>query len=102
MQEYKYTALTGKGEEVTGIIEAADKNEAIQILRDRKLFPTTIRLPSEKEPTRENNEDRYARILDVLANKPKNRNLLTRFKLCIARKILSRRMQTDEPSEKDK
>ena len=51
---YEYKALNVVGDEVSGIVEADDTNEAVSKIRDKQLFPTKVK-------TRE-------RMVDVLEN----------------------------------
>ncbi len=50
MPQYAYTALDRKGKEQSGKITAADENIATQELKNKGLFPTSIKPALEKEP----------------------------------------------------
>lgn len=50
MPQYAYTALDRKGREQSGKITAADENIASQELKNKGLFPTSIKPALEKEP----------------------------------------------------
>ncbi|MBQ9344648.1 MAG: type II secretion system F family protein [Kiritimatiellae bacterium] len=42
MAHFKFTALDAKGKEVSGEIDAADKNQALDHIKARQLFPTKV------------------------------------------------------------
>lgn len=96
MLEYKYSALTTKGAEVKGTVEAADKMGAIGAVRELGLFPMKVRNLCGQEPTNEpviNEEEIVQRYIDAL---PKSNNPITLLKNYIRRRILLGSLKKDK------
>ena len=101
MPEYKYNALTAKGEEVKGMVEAADKMAAIHAIREQGLFPTKVRNMNGQEPQHEpvmNEEEVVQRYIDAL---PKSNNPITLLKNYFRRRILLGSLKKDKRDRVD-
>ena len=96
MPEYKYSALTAKGEEVKGTVEAVDKMGAIHAVREQGLFPTKVRNINGQEPQNEpvvNEKEVVQRYINAL---PKSNNPITMLKNYIRRKMLLGSLKKDK------
>ena len=96
MPEYKYTALTAKGYETKGTINALNKAEAISNLKREGLFPTKIQSASRPKDDSISSKDKNELIQKYLETQPTSFNPLTIFKNYIRRKILLKSLEKEE------
>lgn len=88
MAEYKYHALTGKGEEVKGSVDAGSRMEAFHKLRDLGLFPTKL-MPGPGAVQEEVGDVEQEALVDrYMEALPKSPNPIVMLKNYLRRKVM--------------
>src|SRR5207245_9047285 len=78
MARYNYVALDSRGQEATGLVEAASTNDAIGRLRQAGYFPTTVYEEAIARPDDKAARRRAAKM--VRATKPRAKTGIVLFK----------------------
>ena len=88
MAVYRYAALTPKGEEVSGTVEANSEKEAIHRLRDEGVFPTKVRSIGGSPKGNVSGVSQDDKLRQYLDDESQSFNIFKRLRNAIRRKIL--------------